>query len=175
MAEFQFDRFGAGGQRHELVPKTNAEERELTKQFPNFLNTCGAFTGVSRAVRQHNAAGIGHENVLCLGIVGINSYFTAAICQLPDDVIFCAVVDQRNIKLLFPGSGNHIGSGCAFMCDGLTNLECRNLLRNGFRPDVGNFGVYNTVVANNLGQFTGIYPADTDNTVFFQESVKCAL
>src|SRR6516165_10203610 len=66
MAELQLEFLASVRQSEELVPQTNAEDRTLADQLPQFLVKVGKSARITRAIRQKHPIRFHRQNVICL-------------------------------------------------------------------------------------------------------------
>ena len=106
VAEFHLHGLGAIGQRYELVPHADAENRQFAAQLPDQPDHRRHILGVAWAVRQHDAVGMEGHDLLDRRVVGHDGHIAAHAVKLANDIVLDAAVDGHHVVLVV-GNARH--------------------------------------------------------------------
>ena len=144
-------------------------------EFPNFFYYRCTLLWISRSIGEHDAVRFGGYDLFCCGECGIHGHLAASLVQTAGNIFLCSQVQKRHLRplsiqhiFLFTGHFFHHFSGGVGLQAG-KNLPQTVVCVCGDHP------VHGSLLTQNLGERSGVNPADSRNIVLNKKVLNAPL
>ena len=171
VAELELHGLPAHGERRQLMPQADAEDRHAADQLADLRDLIHVLGGIAGPVGEHDAVGRQGKHLLGGDAVGQHGDAAFPARERPDNAALYAVIDQRHMKPLRPLGGDLEGGFRAHRSHGVPKGP-RADLRQVVGDLLADGGVHHALGAQDPCQRAGVHPADTDNALLGQKPIQ---